>query len=146
MAAKFSPGKDWSKETEDLYIHKSGTRIAKTTYRGKLGWWLMPLDLDEPAVEFAPTDEGRAEAFEAHAKGPSKRKKKSDAEGAEGPAAQGEPKKRRGRKPKPRPEPEDEEQGRAEPPDDEVAAAEADEDDDEGDDDEAGDKDFEADD
>ncbi len=65
----FTPGKDWSKESDDLFIHKSGARVAKTTYHQKLGWFLMPPDLDQPVLEFPATDEGRAQAFEAFAKG-----------------------------------------------------------------------------
>jgi len=65
----FSPGKDWSKESDDLFIHKSGVRITKTTYHQKQGWFLMPTDLDQAVLEFAATDEGREQAFEAFAKG-----------------------------------------------------------------------------
>ena len=65
----FTPGKDWSRESDDLFIHKSGARVAKTTYHQKLGWFLMPPDLDQTVVEFPPTDEGRDQAFEAFAKG-----------------------------------------------------------------------------
>ena len=55
--------KGWDKESADLFIHESGARISRTSYRGKLAWWFFPVSLDVPAVEHAPTDEGREEAF-----------------------------------------------------------------------------------
>jgi hypothetical protein len=55
--------KGWDRESEDLYIHESGARITKSVYRGKQAWWFFPASLDVPAVEHAPTDEGRDEAF-----------------------------------------------------------------------------------
>lgn len=60
--------KDWVRESEDLYVHKSGARIARTEYRQKEGWYLMPVDLDDPVVEHPPTDEGLKLAFETFAK------------------------------------------------------------------------------
>lgn len=78
----FDPGKGWDKESEDLFIHDSGTRISKTTYRGKHGWWLLPVDLDAAPMEFAATDAGRTEAFEAFSKGipkPKPKPKKAEA-------------------------------------------------------------------
>lgn len=68
----------WTKEADDLFIHTSGARIAKTTYQQKEGWFLMPADLDAPVLEFPPTEEGRAQAFETFAKGiPSRKKAKA---------------------------------------------------------------------
>ncbi|HKS15963.1 MAG TPA: hypothetical protein VJU16_01550 [Planctomycetota bacterium] len=55
--------KDWDRESADLFIHSSGARIARTTYRGKMAWWFFPASLDVPAVEYAATDAGRDEAF-----------------------------------------------------------------------------------
>ena len=72
----FNPGKDWSKESDELYIHKTGTRIAKTSYQGTPGWYIMPVDLDTPVVPFAATDDGRDKAFETFSKGLPKKKKK----------------------------------------------------------------------
>ncbi len=72
----FNPGKDWSKESDDLFIHKTGTRIAKTSYQGTPGWYIMPVDLDSPVVPFPATEEGRDKAFETYAKGLPKKKKK----------------------------------------------------------------------
>jgi len=72
----FDPGKGWEKESEDLFIHDSGVRISKTSYRGKPGWWVFPVDLDAPPVEHAPTDAGREEAFAVFAKGLPKPKPK----------------------------------------------------------------------
>jgi hypothetical protein len=60
--------KGWDRESEDLYIHESGARISRSTYRGKLAWWFIPVSLDVPAVEHPPTDEGREEAFATSAK------------------------------------------------------------------------------
>jgi len=65
----FNPPKDWSKESADLYIHKSGVRITKMTYQGQEGWYIVPVDLDAPVVPFAATDEGREKAFAAVAGG-----------------------------------------------------------------------------
>jgi hypothetical protein len=70
----FNPGKEWSKESDELFIHKSGTRIAKTTYQGAQGWFLMPVDLDVPVMPFPATEAGREQAFEAFAKGALKKK------------------------------------------------------------------------
>jgi hypothetical protein len=58
-----SLAKGWDRESAELFIHESGARISRTSYRGKLAWWFFPVSLDVPAVEHAPTDEGREEAF-----------------------------------------------------------------------------------
>ena len=55
--------KGWDRESADLFIHETGARISRTSYRGKLAWWFFPVSLDVPAVEHAPTDEGREQAF-----------------------------------------------------------------------------------
>lgn len=60
--------KGWERESADLFIHESGARIQKSSYRGKMAWWFFPVSLDLPAVEHAPTDEGRDEAFATSAK------------------------------------------------------------------------------
>jgi hypothetical protein len=61
--------KGWDKESDKLFIHETGVRIARQTYKGKDGWYLIPVDLDAIVVEFEPTPEGREKAFEAFAKG-----------------------------------------------------------------------------
>ena len=61
--------KGWEKDSEKLYIHETGIRIQRMTYKGKDGWFLVPVDLDAAVVEFEPTNEGRDKAFEAFAKG-----------------------------------------------------------------------------
>ncbi len=55
--------KGWGRESAEVFIHDTGARISRTSYRGKLAWWFFPVSLDVPAVEHAPTDEGRKEAF-----------------------------------------------------------------------------------
>ena len=80
-------GKDWDRESADLFIHDSGARISKTTYRGKMAWWFFPASLDSPAVEYAPTDEGRDEAFATSAKGLPKTKPKRKVKAKSKPAA-----------------------------------------------------------
>jgi len=65
----FSVPKGWERDSDKLYIHNSGVRIQLMTYRQKEGWYLVPVDLDQPVVEFEPTPEGRDKAFEAFAKG-----------------------------------------------------------------------------
>lgn len=70
----FNPGKDWTKESDELYIHKSGTRIGKLAYQGTPGWYIMPVDLDSPVIPFPATDDGRDKAFETFAKGLPKKK------------------------------------------------------------------------
>ena len=80
----FSPPKGWERDNDKLYIHTTGVRIQLMTYRQKEGWFLVPTDLDQPVVEFEPTPEGRAKAFEAFAIGAletkPKRKKTESAE------------------------------------------------------------------
>lgn len=100
----FSTPKGWDKESETLFIHDSGTRIERRTYREKDGWFIIPVDLDQEVVGYDPTPEGRDKAFQDFADGKIKtaRKPKKAAE-PEGP-----PKPKRGRKPKERPEPEPE--------------------------------------
>jgi len=61
--------KGWDKESDKLFIHETGVRIARQSYKGKDGWYLIPVDLDAVVVEFEPTPEGRDKAFEAFAKG-----------------------------------------------------------------------------
>ena len=64
-----SAPKGWEKDSDKLFIHETGIRIARMTYKGKDGWYLVPVDLDAVVVEFEPTPEGRDKAFEAFAKG-----------------------------------------------------------------------------
>ena len=61
--------KGWEKDSDKLFIHETGVRIARQTYKGKDGWYLIPVDLDAAVLEFDPTPEGRDKAFEAFAKG-----------------------------------------------------------------------------
>jgi hypothetical protein len=61
--------KGWDKDSDKLFIHETGVRIARQTYKGKDGWYLIPVDLDAAVLEFEPTPEGRDKAFEAFAKG-----------------------------------------------------------------------------
>jgi hypothetical protein len=61
--------KGWEKDSDKLFIHDTGIRIQRMTYKGKDGWYLVPVDLDAAVVEFEPTPEGRDKAFEAFAKG-----------------------------------------------------------------------------
>lgn len=65
----FKAPKGWETESDTLFIHKSGVRIARMTYKGKDGWFLVPVDIKAPVVEFEPTPEGRDKAFEAFDKG-----------------------------------------------------------------------------
>ena len=85
--------KDWDRESADLFIHTSGARITRASYRGKLAWWYFPASLDAPAVEHASTDEGREEAFATSAKELPKSKPKRKAK--PGPDKKG-PKARKG--------------------------------------------------
>ena len=64
-----STPKGWEKDSDKLFIHETGIRIARMTYKGKDGWYLVPVDLDAVVVEFEPTPEGRDKAFEAFDKG-----------------------------------------------------------------------------
>ena len=61
--------KGWEKDSDKLFIHETGIRVARMTYKGKDGWYLVPVDLDAAVLEFEPTPEGRDKAFEAFAKG-----------------------------------------------------------------------------
>lgn len=116
----FSAPKGWDKESETLFIHDSGARIEKRTYREKEGWFIIPADLDAEVVGYDPTPEGRDKAFADFAEGKIKTLKKTKkAAEPEGP-----PKPKRGRKPKERPEPESEE-GVGDEPGQEPAAAPA---------------------
>ena len=65
----FSPPKGWERDSDKLYIHETGVRIQLMPYRQKDGWYIVPIDLDQPVVEFEPTPEGRTKAFEAFAAG-----------------------------------------------------------------------------
>lgn len=78
----FTLPKGWDKDSDKLFIHNTGVRIQRMTYRQKEGWFLVPIDLDQPVVEFDPTPEGRDKAFEAFGKGalgPTKTKKATKA-------------------------------------------------------------------
>ena len=57
------PAPGWVRESAELYVHDSGARLSKTTYRGKVAWWFFPVSLDIQAVEYPPTDAGCDEAF-----------------------------------------------------------------------------------
>lgn len=65
----FSAPKGWERDSDKLFIHNTGVRVQLMTYRQKEGWYLVPTDLDQPVIEFEPTPEGRAKAFEAFASG-----------------------------------------------------------------------------
>ena len=106
----FTAPKGWDKESETLFIHDSGTRVERRTYREKDGWFIIPVDLDQEVVGYDPTPEGRDKAFQDFAEGKIKTAKKpKKAAEPEGP-----PKPKRGRKPKERPPAEEGEEG-AEP-------------------------------
>jgi len=98
----FQAPSGWDRETDTLFIHDTGARIERRTYRQKEGWFLIPADLDQEVLGFDPTPEGRDQAFAAFAQGKLKPpKKKKPAEEAAAPAT------RRGRKPKPAAVPEE---------------------------------------
>lgn len=59
----FKAPKGWTSETDALFIHTTGARIQRTTYRQKEGWFLIPTEIETPVVEFAPNAEGRDKAF-----------------------------------------------------------------------------------
>jgi len=85
-----SLGKDWDRESADLFIHDSGARISRTSYRGKLAWWYFPASLDSPAVEHEPTEAGREDAFATSVKELPKSRPKRKAKpspGRNGPAS-----------------------------------------------------------
>ena len=69
----FTTPKNWEKESEDLFIHKSGFRVQRRTYMAKEGWFLISPDLDTPPAQFPMTPEGRDQAFEAFTKAPKKK-------------------------------------------------------------------------
>lgn len=71
--------KGWSRESDSLFIHASGVRIERMTYRGDEGWYLVPVDLDVALIRFEPTSEGQAKAFEAYANNALKEKPKAKA-------------------------------------------------------------------
>jgi hypothetical protein len=98
----FSPPKGWDKESETLFIHSSGARIERRTYREKDGWFIIPADLDQEVVGYDPTPEGRDKAFTDFVEGKVKTTVKKTKKTAE---PEGPPKPKRGRKPKERPEP-----------------------------------------
>jgi hypothetical protein len=52
--------KGWEKDSDKLFIHETGIRIARMTYKGKDGWFLVPVDLD--AVETALAESREADA------------------------------------------------------------------------------------
>ena len=78
-SVKFKLPKGWEKDSDSLFLHESGVRIQHSSYHGSDIWMLVPTDLDQPVVQFEPTEEGRDKAFAAYAEGvlkpPSKRKK-----------------------------------------------------------------------
>ena len=130
----FSTPKGWDKESDTLFIHSTGVRIERRTYRGQEGWFLIPVDLDQEVLTFEATPEGRDKAFEAFADGKLKPAKKKAAGAEKGPEEPAKPK--RGRKPKPRPEPEPEEGEEGAPPAEAPAAEKEGEEEDDEDEDE----------
>jgi hypothetical protein len=117
--------KGWDKESDTLFIHNSGVRIQRMAYKGKDGWYLIPVDLDQPVVEFEPTPEGKEKAFEAFAKGALETAKPRKAKAAA-----------KGKAPAPAPEEGEEEEGeeKDEKEDGDEKEEKADEEPDEGDD------------
>lgn len=119
----FKAPSGWTTESDKLYVHNTGVRIQRMTYHDKDGWYLIPLDLDTPVVEFEPTAEGRDKAFEAFANGALKMKPVK-------PKAEAKTRKAKAIVPPPE-ENEEGDEHPAEPKEAEVAAEEEDEDDDE---------------
>lgn len=64
----FTPPDGWERDSDKLFIHRTGVRIQLGTFGGKEGWYIVPTDLDAPVVPFAATPEGRDQAFAAFAK------------------------------------------------------------------------------
>ncbi len=58
----------WERDSDKLYVHKSGVRIQLMTYTQKEGWFLVPAELDRPVVAFDPNPAGRDSAFAAFEK------------------------------------------------------------------------------
>lgn len=73
----FTVPKGWTRENDTLFIHTSGVRIQRMTYRGNDGWYIVPTDLDEPLIRFDPTGDGQVKAFEAYANNALKEKPKA---------------------------------------------------------------------
>lgn len=59
----------WVADSQTLYLHSSGVRIERMTYRKKEGWVLVPVDLDQKVMEFSPDRAGLEGAFAAFAEG-----------------------------------------------------------------------------
>ena len=59
----------WVADSQMLYLHSSGVRIERMSYKKKEGWVLVPVDLDQKVMEFSPDREGLEGAFAAFAKG-----------------------------------------------------------------------------
>ena len=85
----FNAPKDWEKDSDNRFIHDSGVRIQKMTYKGKDGWFIVPLEIEEAVVEFAPTAAGRDQAFAAFALRPVAKKPKKAKPAAAGKADAG---------------------------------------------------------
>jgi len=66
---RFRPPKGWDRESVALFIHDSGVRIERRSYRKREGWFLIPTDLDQEVIGFDPTPKGRNLAFAAFAEG-----------------------------------------------------------------------------
>jgi hypothetical protein len=59
----------WDRDSDQLFLHPSGVRIERRTYRKQDGWALVPADLDQAVLMFPPDPAGRAKAFLAFAAG-----------------------------------------------------------------------------
>ena len=68
-AGSWTPPPGWEREGDTLYFRAGGIRIERRVYRKEEGWFLMPADLDRPALRFPPDDAGREAAFAAFAAG-----------------------------------------------------------------------------
>jgi hypothetical protein len=58
----------WTKESDHLHVHASGTKIERRGYPIPYGWYLVYPDDDEDSVRrFEPTSRGCDQAFVAFA-------------------------------------------------------------------------------
>lgn len=86
---EFNAPKDWEKDSDNRFIHESGVRIQRMSYKGKDGWYIVPLEIETAVVGFDPTAEGRDQAFAAFAQSApaAKPKKAKPAPARKAPAA-----------------------------------------------------------
>ena len=56
-------GRPWTRQSEDVYIHRTGARIERRGFPAEAGWYLVSPQRGQTHQRFLPTTQGCDDAF-----------------------------------------------------------------------------------